>query len=381
MADALITEHAGTRQGVITRYYQYGSGGIRVLNAAKGIKRLYLFDPSSGMMTERDPARQEKVLRRFIFDPYGMLEETFSFGKRPRTFRYEDGASRIAVREGGDYGAVGKIFTFEGNGIAETAWGRHGEVERVYIFEPGNSAITVRNGGWFGDVDRTIVFEGIGASLFREPEAFLQFLMFTEWSAEDRDENVQEQVAKIRGGEMATGNRSRYAYTGQRHSSDESSVAPRALRPGMDGMEDRRSRSNPADAGIDFIPDGDSPAPSVAGELPPRRSDGISFGERLGRDRDTSGQPSAGRSAEIPLEERFESARREREPLSRGRSVDIPLEERFESAHGEQEPLSRGRSVEIPLEERFESARREREKLSKGKSAEIPYDERRGSRD
>ena len=384
MTDALITEHAGTRQGPITRYYQYGSGGIRVLNAAKGIKRLYLFDPSSGMMTERDPARQEKVLRRFVFDPYGMLEETFSFGERPRTFRYEDGASRIAVREGGDYGAVGKIFTFEGNGIAETAWGRNGEVERVFIFEPGNGAITLRKGGWYGDVDRTIVFEGIGASLFREPEAFLQFLMFTEWSAKDREEDVQEQVAKIRGGEGAGGSRGRYAYTGQRHSSHESGAAGgrvAATRSGMEGMDARRSRSNPADAGIDFIPDGDAPARSVAGELPPRRSDGISFGERLGRDRDSGGQLSAGRSAEIPLEERFESARREREPLSRGRSVEIPLEERFESAHGEPEPLSRGRSVEIPLEERFENARREREKLSRGKSAEIPYDERKGSGD
>jgi|WetSurMetagenome_2_1015567.scaffolds.fasta_scaffold55817_2 hypothetical protein len=384
MADALITEHAGTRQGVITRYYQYGSGGIRVLNAAKGIKRLYLFDPSSSMMTERDPARQEKVLRRFVFDPYGMLEETFAFGERPRTFRYEDGASRIAVREGGDYGAVGKIFTFEGNGIAESAWGRNGEVERVFIFDPGNGSITLRKGGWFGDVDRTIVFEGIGASLFREPEAFLQFLMFTEWSAKDRDEHVEEQVAKIRGGEGASGSRSRYAYTGQRHASGESGIAGgwvAATRSGMEGTDSRRSRSNPSDAGIDFIPDGDSPAPSAAGELPPRRSDGISFGERLGRDRDNSGQLSAGRSAEIPLEERFESARREREPLSKGRSVEIPLEERFESAHGEPEPLSRGRSVEIPLEERFENARREREKLSRGKSAEIPYDERKGSGD
>ena len=40
-----------------------------------------------------------------------------------------------------------------------------------------------------------------------------------------------------------------------------------------------------------------------------------------------------------------------------------------------------GKSVEIPLEERFESARKEREKLSKGKSTEIPYSERRGGRD
>ena len=64
-----------------------------------------------------------------------MLEETFAFGERPRTFRYENGARQIAVREGGDYGAVGKIITFEPNGITETAWGRNGEIEHVYQFD------------------------------------------------------------------------------------------------------------------------------------------------------------------------------------------------------------------------------------------------------
>ena len=183
MADALITEHAGTRRGEISRFYQYGSGGARVLGADKELKRLYLFDPSSDCMTERDPLHKEKILRRFVFDRYGMLEETFAFGARPRTFRYENGASRIAVREGGEYGAVGKIFTFEQNGISETVWGRNGEIERVYQWDPCGDTITVRAGGWLGDADRTIVFSGIEASLFLEPEAFLQFLMFTDWSA------------------------------------------------------------------------------------------------------------------------------------------------------------------------------------------------------
>ena len=63
-----------------------------------------------------------------------------------------------------------------------------------------------------------------------------------------------------------------------------------------------------------------------------------------------------------------------------GRSVEIPLEERFEGAR-EKEQLSRGGSVDIPLEDRFESARREREKLSRGKSADIPYEERKGGGD
>ena len=195
MEDVLITEHAGTRRDEISRFYQYGSGGVRVLDTRKAIKRLYLFDPSSDIMTERDPRREEKILRRFVFDQYGMLEETFAFGERPRTFRYENGGRQIAVREGGDYGAVGKIITFEPNGITETAWGRNGEIEHVYQFDAKGDAITIREGGWYGDVKRTIVFAGMGASLFLEPESFLQFLMFTEWSAKDRDEHINERVA------------------------------------------------------------------------------------------------------------------------------------------------------------------------------------------
>jgi hypothetical protein len=376
MADALITEHAGTRRDEISRFYQYGSDGVRVLDPKKTIKRLYLFDPSSDMMTERDPARQEKILRRFVFDRYGMLEETFSFGERPRTFRYENGCMQIAVREGGDYGAVGKIFTFESNGITETAWGRHGEIERVYHFDTGGDVITERAGGWYGEVDRTIVFAGIEASLFLEPEAFLQFLMFTEWSAKDRDEDVKERVAKIRGEERAKSGQSPFAYTGSRHTSAD---IPEA---GGRTIERARVRTSPSlqeDAGIDFIPDGDTPAHDIPrGQVPSsRRSSEISFEERWHHTEGDDGRPSGGKSAEIPLEERFESAHRERENLSPGKSVEIPLEERFESAHRERENLSPGKSVEIPLEERFESAHREREKLSKGKSAKIPYDERR----
>jgi hypothetical protein len=412
MTDAVITEYAGTRRNdKISRFYQYGSGGVRVLDGRKNIKRLYRFDPASDMMTERDPTSPDRILRRFVFDRMGMLEETFSHGSRPRTFRYEQGGSQIAVREGGEYGQVGKTFTFEEKGIAETGWGRNGEIERVFFFESGNDTITVRAGGWFGDVERTIFFKGINASLFREPEAFLQFLMFTEWSASDRDEVIQEEVTKIRGGGTAGSSRSPYAFTGERHTSADTVVAggrgPAPRNPAMrqDATSSRTSRGNLADAGIDFISDSDTSGQDNQRESPSRQSSNISFEERLHPDQADGQRFSPGKSVEISVQERFEKARSEREPLSKGRSVEIPIQERFESARGEREPLSKGRSaeislderfgsahsekeklsmgksVEIPLDERFESARKEREKLSKGKSTEIPYSERRGGRD
>lgn len=414
MSDAVITEHAGDRHGSITRFYQYGSGGIRVLDDKKILRRLYLFDHASNMMTENDPVKKDRILRRFVFDPYGMLEETFSFGERPRTFRFEQGASRIAVREGGDYGAVGKTFTFEENGVSETGWGRNGAVERVYVFAPGNDSIVERVGGWFGEIDRTIVFEGIDASVFREPESFLQFLMFTEWHPQEVADAIERAAAEIRQGGNAPSAvpKSRYAYTGPRHeSADMGGVRGSEPVPRMPALQrdERPTRSAPgrmADAGIDFIPDSDAPAETVARGPPSRRSDSIPPNERRQqrdrdvRDRYTSvrsdeialqerferargerGELSLGKSVEIPLEDRFEHSRQSREPLSRGRSVEIPLEERFGSSREDKEPLSRGKSVDIPLEERFENARSDRRKLSQGRSAEIPYDERRGGRD
>ncbi len=388
MTDAVITEFAGTRRnGTISRFYQYGSGGVKVLDGRKVLKRLYRFDPASDMMTEHEPTRPDRILRRFIFDRMGMLEETFSSGSRSRTYRYEQGGQQIAVREGGEYGQVGKIITFEGKGIAETAWGRNGEIERVFMFDADNS-ITERAGGWFGNIARTIIVDGVSASLFREPEAFLQFLVFTDWSENDREEVIQEQVKKIRGGGSASSSRSPYAFTGERHTSIDTGElmgwgsAPRMPVQRQDARPGRSSGSN-ADAGIDFIPEGDNPVQDVPRRIvpPSRPSRNISFEERLNREGPDDQRFSAGRSTEIPLEERFGSARSEREPLSRGRSVEIPLEERFGSSRSEREPLSKGRSVEIPLEERFESARSEREKLSKGKSADIPYSERRGGQD
>ncbi|MDD1712449.1 MAG: hypothetical protein LUQ69_04685 [Methanoregulaceae archaeon] len=352
MEDVLITEHAGTMRDAISRFYQYGSGGVRVLDSHKTIKRLYLFEPSSDIMTERDPRRQEKILRRFVFDTFGMLEETFAFGERPRTFRYENGARQIAVREGGDYGAVGKIFTFEPNGITETAWGRNGEIERVYQVDARGDAITVRSGGWYGDVERTIVFAGMGASLFREPEAFLQFLMFTEWSAKDRDEDINERVAQIRGAGAGSSGGSPFAYTGTRHTSPglgDTGGQRQVSRPAT-----RTSQGSAADGDIDFIPDGDEPVRKSPRGPVSRKSSEISFEERRTRDRDGGGG------------------------LLRGRSAEIPLQERFESPDREPEQFSRGKSAEIPLDERFENAQKERGKLTRGRSAEIPYDERRG---
>ena len=263
MADAVITEHTGTREGPIARFYQYGREGVRVLDTKKDLQRLYLFDPSLDLMTERDPSHREKIIRRFVFDKYGMLEETFSFGQRPRTFRYENGGQQIAVREGGQYGAVGKIFTFDRNGVAETAWGRHGEIERVYIFEAGNDAITERKGGWFGTVERTLVFEGINASVFREPEAFLQFHIFTERREGEVDSTDTDRVADVPHADGSSGTQSRFAFTGKRHTSSDTP---------SDTTEDFR---------IDIIPEGDVSLEDTPKDEPSRKkSSEISYAER-----------------------------------------------------------------------------------------------------
>lgn len=263
MTDAVITENAGTRQGPITRFYQYGREGVKVLDSRKILQRLYIFDPSLDMMTERDPFHREKILRRFVFDHYGMLEETFSFGQSPRTFRFENGGEQIAVREGGQYGAVGKIFTFERNGVAETAWGRHGEIERVYVFEPGNDAITVRKDGWFGTVDRTLVFEGIDASVFREPEAFLQFLIFTEQREGELESAETDRGSDVTSHDGSRVTHGRYAFTGKRHTSSDT------------------SSSSKDDIRIDIIPEGDVSQEGTSEDEPGRKkSSEISYAER-----------------------------------------------------------------------------------------------------
>lgn len=262
MADAVITEFTGTRKGPVTRFYQYGREGVRVLDSGKNLKRLYLFGPSADMMTERDTTVREKILRRFIFDQNGMLEETFSFGQRPRTFRYENGGRQIAVREGGKFGAVGKIFTFENKGIVETAWGRDGEIERVYIFESGNDTITERAEGWYGPVSRTMVFEGIEASVFKEPEAFLQFMVFTERGSDDVNPGLLSGADSTHAAGSSPPH-SKFAFTGKRHTPSDAGGGT-----GEKGEETR----------IDIIPDGDD---ETLSEKPrAKKSSEISYSER-----------------------------------------------------------------------------------------------------
>jgi hypothetical protein len=266
MAEGIITEHAGGRDGPVIRYYQYGRDGVQVLDGRKNIRRLYSFDPAANAITERDPARRDAVLRRFIFDPYGMLEETFSFGMRPRSFRYENGGRQITVREGGQYGAVGKAYVFEPEGVVETAWGRHGEIERVYMFSPQGDSVTIRAGGWYGTPERTLVFDRIDAGIFREPESFLQFLIFTERGSGEAEVVVPPVPDNARrGGEPLMG-KSRYAFTGKRH----------------DAPSGRSSDEE--DPRIDFIPYGDTDTEEGRKE-PPRqkRSSEISYDERRGK--------------------------------------------------------------------------------------------------
>ena len=313
MTDAVITEYVGAKGGRVTRYYQYTSNGIRVLDGRRNLKRRYLFDSSSNMMTECDIRREDKILRRFLFDRNGMIEETFSFGHSPRKFRYENGGRQIVMREGGDFGAVGKTFTFEQQGISETAYGRNGEIERVFAFTPGDDAIIERSGGWYGDVARTLGFEGIRASLFSEPEAFLQFLMFTEMSPAERDADVQEQVAQIHGESPGTAGRSKYAYTGPRHtSSSEDRTAGRVpvrsdVRAGAGPVASSRTSSRgPDDFSIDVIQDGDRSPEDTSRDTPPesKRSSEISFEVRWKNSQPDPKKLTKGKSAEISYEER-----------------------------------------------------------------------------
>ena len=381
MTESVITEHSGTQRDRVSRIYRYDPSGVRVLDSRNVTQRLYRFDPSQGMMTEIDPAQPSKILRRFVFDAYGMLEETFSFGNPPRTFRYEAGGQRIVMREGGDYGAVGKTYSFEGNGISETAFGRNGEIERVWTFDRREETISIRTGGWYGNVERTLVCERIDVSVFLDPEAFLQFLMFTEKSARESDAEIEEQVAKIRG-ETGAG-RGKYAYAEPRRNTD----AEERNVPGRSGNSrpvysaSGRSSRQP-DSGIDFIPDADSSSSQPAAVRSGReRGTGIPFEERWQSARPGKENLSTGRSARIPIEERFRSSREEDRTLNPGRSVEIPIEERFRSSRDEDRTLNRGRSADIPLDERFQSSRDEDRTLNRGGSADIPLDERfQGSR-
>ena len=389
MTDAVITEFAGTRQGDRSRaVYQYGNGGVRVLDGKKNAERLYLFDPSANIMTERDPSRQDKILRRFVFDPLRHAGRDLCV--RPAApdipVRRRCPAA-IAVREGGDYGAVGKLFTFEENGVSETGWGRNGEIERVFVFESGDDAITERAGGWFGNVDRTIVFEGIRASVFREPESFLQFLMFTEWSDSDRESQISDEVEKIRAGEPGVGRRSPVrvygptAYDGRCRGSPCTGPGPRVPGRNGNGRPARASRSGSDDGGIDFIPDADAPPSTVAPRSPGpeerrhpvRRAPGPRGpGDRPAFCREECRDSHSRNGLNVPA--------RNENPFQKGGVLKFPSMN-GSGVRGRRSSSPGGGSVDIPLEERFEDSRREREKVSKGKSAEIPYSERRGGGD
>lgn len=380
MTDAVITEFTGTRRDTIRRIYRYGNGGIRVYNGNSALRRLYRFEPSTNMMTERDTAREDKILRRFVFDNFGMLEETFSFGERPRNFHYEDGASRIVVREGGERGAVGKTFTFEGKGISETVWGRDGEIERVFVFEPGNTSIVVRLGGWYGDVDRMFVFEGINASLFREPEAFLQFLMFSDISEEERDELPRTRPAATSRIAGPTALRSKYAYTGIRHTSSDDSTGDRGEPPG---------------AGSGSAPGSGSPI-ARAGTAPTRPSGEISFDERWKGDSPsrefTRAKPGDQTSRDISFEERRQGmqAPRGTPPDRSGPRIGggVSFEERWQAAQPQRDvprPGSGERtSRDISFEERRSGELTPRDEAPDNPkdrpSREISFEERRKGR-
>jgi len=385
MTESVISEFDGPKRERLFRVYHYGVGGVRVYDSHEKLRRLYKFSPGENMITENDPAQPAKILRRLVFDNYGMLEETFSFGQPPRTYRYEAGGRQIVMREGGDYGAVGKTYSFEGRGVAETAFGRDGSIERVYVFEPGGGAVTIRRGGWYGEVERTLVCDRIDASVFREPEAFLQFLTFTEKSQGEIDEGIDEEVARIRGG-SASGE-SRFAYTGPRRVSDTSvtggmttSRAP--LIPDRSARDTGRSgsagRDNPD---IDFIPDADTARDTPRGPPGSReRSTAIPFEERWQSATDGREGLSPGRSAGISIDERFRSSREEDRTLTKGRSASIPLDERFESSRDEDRTLDAGGSANIPLEERFQNAEDEKGELTPGRSTQISYEERKAGR-
>ena len=374
MTESVITEYDGPKREKLMRVYRYGPGGVQVYDSHERLRRMYKFSPGENQMTENDPKSPAKILRRFVFDNYGMLEETFSFGNPPRTYRYENGGQQIVMREGGDYGAVGKTYSFEGAGVAETAFGRDGSIERVYVFEPGGGAIIIRKGGWYGGIERTLVFDRIDPSVFRAPDSFLQFLAFTEKSQGEIDEAIDEEVAKIRAGSGS----SRYAYTGPRHTEGASGI-------GSDGPSRVTGRGRPArddDSGIDFITDADSPKDLPRGPPGSReRSAGVPFEERWQSATNGRSGMSSGGSAGIPLDERFRSSREEERSLSKGRSASIPLDERFRSSREEDRTLDRGRSADIPLEERFRSSEEEKEeKLSPGRSTRISYEERKAGR-
>jgi hypothetical protein len=115
-------------------------------------------------------------------------------------------------------------------------------------------------------VSRTIVFEGIEASVFREPEAFLQFVVFSE-QGEEEEYAVRPDVASAGvHGAGASPAGSRFAFTGKRSSPS-------------DSIQETGAKGE--DIQIDFIPDGDAPMDESRPEKPrQKKSSEISYDER-----------------------------------------------------------------------------------------------------
>jgi hypothetical protein len=114
-------------------------------------------------------------------------------------------------------------------------------------------------------VSRTIVFEGIEASVFREPEAFLQFVIFSE-RGEDEEYTVPDAASSGAHGSGVSPARSKYAFIGKRS-------AP------SDTIQEIGGKGE--DIQIDFIPDGDAPMDEPRSEKPrQKKSSEISYDER-----------------------------------------------------------------------------------------------------
>ena len=112
-------------------------------------------------------------------------------------------------------------------------------------------------------MDRTLVFEGISASVFRQPEAFLQFLVFTELREGEVDSTDKERVADGTHGNGSKVTHSRFAFTGKRHTTSDT------------------HSDTPEDFRIDIIPEGDISSEESPKDEPSRKkSSEITFSER-----------------------------------------------------------------------------------------------------
>jgi len=112
-------------------------------------------------------------------------------------------------------------------------------------------------------VDRTLVFDGMNASVFREPEAFLQFLVFTERREGEMEGGDTDRVADVTRSDGSKATKSRFAFTGKRHTLSDTH---------SDTTEDFR---------IDIIPEGNGSSEETPENEPgQKKSSEISYAER-----------------------------------------------------------------------------------------------------